>query len=237
VGVFQSLKHSFKKELRKEIFQGATEISRVDFFSFFQRFHHRIFKNPRIHKSAFRKTGLIPLNPMVVLSKMKEYHAIQPTVRPQTPPQQPPSSPLLFSSSPTGLSSPPPLPTRNWTLFQTPLTIRSRKSGIDYVRKRQFDAMEGRIPITPSVVHVSDKVEKAALTSMYKGALSTNRLLDLRVAEEARKRRKESSGKVVQKYGEIYGKQARKQIEADIQDELKVVNMRDKRLQYQSPGR
>lgn len=35
VGVFQSLKHSFKKELRKEIFQGATEISRVDFFSFF----------------------------------------------------------------------------------------------------------------------------------------------------------------------------------------------------------
>jgi hypothetical protein len=65
---------------------------------------------------------------------------------------------------------------------------------------------------------------------MYKGALSTNRLLDLRVAEEARKRRKESSSKVVQKYGEIYGNQARKQIEADIQDELKVVNMRDKRL-------
>ena len=48
-----------------------------------------------------------------------------------------------------------------------------------------------------TVVHVSDKVEKAALTLMYKGALLTNRLLDLRVAEEARKRKKESSIKVV----------------------------------------
>jgi hypothetical protein len=70
-------------------------------------------------------------------------------------------------------------------------------------------------------VHVSDKVKKAVLTSMYKGALLTNRLLDLRVAEEARKGRKESSSKVVQKYSEIYRKQAHKQIEADIQDELR----------------
>jgi hypothetical protein len=65
---------------------------------------------------------------------------------------------------------------------------------------------------------------------MYKGALSTNRLLDLGAAKEVRKRRKESSGKVVQKYGEIYGKQARKQIEADIQDDQKIVNMREKGL-------
>ena len=53
------------------------------------------------------------------------------------------------------------------------------------------------MPITPSVVHVSDKVEKAALTLMYKGALLTNRLLDLRVAREVHKRRRESSSKVV----------------------------------------
>jgi hypothetical protein len=39
VGVFQSLKYNFKKVVRKEIFNGATEISKVDFFSFFQRFH------------------------------------------------------------------------------------------------------------------------------------------------------------------------------------------------------
>ena len=86
---------------------------------------------------------------MAVLSKMKEYHIIEPTIRPLTPPQQPPSSPL-FSSSPAGFSTPL-LPTRNWTLFDTPLTIRTRQSGVDYVRKRQFDAIEGRMLITPSV--------------------------------------------------------------------------------------
>ncbi|KIM94488.1 hypothetical protein OIDMADRAFT_75280, partial [Oidiodendron maius Zn] len=73
VGVFQSLKHNFKKEVRKQVFMGAKEISRTDFFAFFQRFHDKTFKNPRIHKSAFRKTGLIPLDPQQVLLKLKEY--------------------------------------------------------------------------------------------------------------------------------------------------------------------
>jgi hypothetical protein len=72
------------------------------------------------------------------------------------------------------------------------------------------------------------KSKKQHLVQYIKGALSTNRLLDLRVAEEACKKRKESSSKVVQKYSEIYRKQACKEIEADIQDEVKVVNMRDK---------
>jgi hypothetical protein len=77
-------------------------------------------------------------------------------------------------------------------------------------------------------VYVSDKVEKAVLTLIYKGVLSTNRLLDLRVAEEARKKRKESSSKVVQNYSEICRKQACKQVKADIQDKVKMINMQDK---------
>ena len=110
VGVFQSLKHNFKKEVRKQVFLGAKEISRTDFFAFFQRFHDKTFKNPRIHKSAFRKTGLIPLNPQVVLSKLKEYQALQ---RPKTPPLIQRSSPPLPSSSP-GFNTPPP---PNWADF------------------------------------------------------------------------------------------------------------------------
>jgi hypothetical protein len=43
---------------------------------------------------------------------------------------------------------------------------------------------------------------------MLAGALATNRIYDLLIAEAARKERKEASGKVVQKYGEIYGHQA-----------------------------
>ena len=54
---------------------------------------------------------------------------------------------------------------------------------------------------------------------------------DLTIAEDARKSRKDASGKVVQKYREIYGNQARLQIQADIEDERQVVNMRENRLQ------
>jgi hypothetical protein len=66
---------------------------------------------------------------------------------------------------------------------------------------------------------------------MLTGALSTYRLQDLTIAEDVRKSRKDASSKVVQKYGEIYGNQARLQIQVDIEDERQVVNMREKRLQ------
>jgi hypothetical protein len=85
--------------------------------------------------------------------------------------------------------------------------------------------------LTPSVIRVAEKVEKASETLMLRGALSTHRLIDLGEAEAIRKRRKESSGKVVQKYGEIHGYQARRHIEQDKEDEKKAVNMREKRLQ------
>ena len=48
-------------------------------------------------------------------------------------------------------------------------------------------------------------------------------------AEAARKKRKESSGKVVQKYGEIRVYHARIQIQAEEEDEKEVVNIRLKK--------
>jgi hypothetical protein len=79
------------------------------------------------------------------------------------------------------------------------------------------------------VLRVSQKVEKAAKSSMLSGALSKHRLQDLANAETVRKKLKESINKVVQKYGEIRVYQARLQIEADERDEKEVVNMRLKR--------
>jgi hypothetical protein len=72
-------------------------------------------------------------------------------------------------------------------------------------------------------------VEEAAETSMLTGALSTHRLHDISTAEAARKKRKESSCKVVQKYGEITVYQARFDIQKDEEDEKEVINMRLKR--------
>ena len=149
VGVFQSLKYNFKKVVQKEVFNGAQDITKVDFFLFFQRFHNQTFKNPQIYQSAFRKTGLIPLNPELVIRKMKGYQGKQ-TVQEET-----------FSSSLKMLSdrfvTPPPQPS-NQDFFNTPLTMRSRKQGIEYVQSRTIAAINGDIPITPSVLRVQDKV-------------------------------------------------------------------------------
>ena len=49
------------------------------------------------------------------------------------------------------------------------------------------------------------------------------------IAEAARKKRKDNSGKVVQKYGEIRFYQARMQIQAEEEDEKEVVNIRLKK--------
>ena len=90
--------------------------------------------------------------------------------------------------------------------------------------------MEGVTPVTPSVIRVANKVEKASQRSMLAGALATNRIHDLSIAEAARQKRKEASGKIVQKYGEIYGHQARKDIAADKDNEKEVINIREQQL-------
>jgi hypothetical protein len=166
---------------------------------------------------------LIPFNPSIVLKEMREYQALQ---MPE-PVVETPSSPLL--SSLVGFTTPP-LTLTNWNLYTTPLTIRSQKKGLEYVCSRTVSAINSDIPITPLVLQVQDKVSQASEQSILAGALSTNRVHDLSIAEAARKERKEASSKIVQKYGEIYGYQARREIALDEEDEKEVVNMRNSRL-------
>ena len=86
-------------------------------------------------------------------------------------------------------------------------------------------AMDGTL-VTPLVIQVQDKVEQASQRSILASALTTNRVHDLSVIEKARAARKDLKGnKIVQKFGEIYGREARKQMEEDNANELKVVNI------------
>jgi hypothetical protein len=66
---------------------------------------------------------------------------------------------------------------------------------------------------------------------VYKGKLAQELLQATTAAGEAREARKKAGNKVVQKYGEIYSHQARRQIALDREDELRVVNMRLQREQ------
>jgi hypothetical protein len=70
----------------------------------------------------------------------------------------------------------------------------------------------------------------ASQRSILSGALAKQRVYDLSLAESIRQKRKEGGGKVIQKYGEIYTYQVRRDIEADKEDEQRVVNMRNQRL-------
>jgi hypothetical protein len=104
------------------------------------------------------------------------------------------------------------------------------KKGLKYVCSRTVSAIDSDIPITPLVLQVQDKVSQASEWSMLVGALTTNWVYDLTIAEAACKERKEPSGKVVQKYGEIYGHQAQRDIFLDDEEEKEVVNMQNNRL-------
>ena len=76
-----------------------------------------------------------------------------------------------------------------------------------------------------------EKVERGTTRMVHKGKLAQELLRATTAAGEAREARKKAGNKVVQKYGEIYGHQARRQIALDREDELRVVNMRLQREQ------
>lgn len=69
--------------------------------------------------------------------------------------------------------------------------MRIRKKGVDYIRERTLGAIERQEPITPSVLRVQDKLESISRSSMLKGALASNRLYDLSIAEARRKPKKD----------------------------------------------
>lgn len=117
---------------------------------------------------------------------MKEYGGIQ----------VPPIAESDDSESDAVATPPPPI----WSEFKTPLTNRTRRKGQAYVTER---IIAGKI--TPTVRRVQEKVVKATDIMVIAGQLSTEYLKAMRVKEQARASRNDSQGKIIQKYGEIYG--------------------------------
>ena len=198
-----------------------------------------MFRSGTIARNSFRKTRLIPVDPEIVLTKMKEYKQLQKqekrAARTPTPPTSPvrqsslvlPSSPPAFATPPPRTRTPP--PPDNWASWDTPLTIRTRRKGLAYVAQRIDDAINGT-PLTPSVKRVHDKVERAAERLIISGGLTKQRVHDLSIIEQERERRNDKdNNKIVQKYGEIYVYQGREDIRANDEDAAKIINMRNAR--------
>ena len=66
---------------------------------------------------------------------------------------------------------------------------------------------------------------------LHAGQLAKEHLTNVLAKEKERNTRSNTTGRIVQKYGEIKGNTARRQIRADDKDVRKVVNIREKREQ------
>ena len=124
--------------------------------------------------------------------KLKQYGGIQEVQREETPSSDDESEPAF--------ATPPPPP---WHEFTTPITNTGRRRGSQYVKGRLLVGT-----VTPTVIRVQEKVEKAADRMILTGQLAKEHLAATIAREKARKERNEAPNKVVQKYGEIYGHQA-----------------------------
>lgn len=84
VGVFQPMKNSHQKELRKSIREGNITFSREDFAAAFSKIYRDGFKRHNI-MSGFEKAGIWPTSPKPVIDRIlakhrRERNAIHPSV-------------------------------------------------------------------------------------------------------------------------------------------------------------
>ena len=207
VGAFQKYKFEFKKELRKHVFLGGDAVSKTDFFAIFQSFSDRTW-SPKLCKSTFKKTGLIPYDPDRVLKEMNKYGGIQ----------EEPAEPIVERepSSPA-FATPPPPP---WSEFTTPVTFTAQKRGSNYVDQRIEEGL-----LTPTVKRVKKKCDKFIETKLQSGELYQARLTSILAYKTTTNKRANQPGTIVQKYGEIYGNIARRQIERSDLEASRVQNL------------
>jgi hypothetical protein len=143
---------------------------------------------------------------------MDKYGGIQ--EEPIEPTEREPSSSPAFAT-------PPPRP---WSEFATPLTFTARKRGNDYVNER---IEEG--PLTPTVKRVKLKCDKYVETKLQSSELYRQRLTNILAYKATTDRRANQPGTIIQKYGEIYGNVARRQIEWSDFEASRVQNLLENR--------
>ena len=91
--------------------------------------------------------------------------------------------------------------------------------------------MRSGLPFTLIVIRVIKEVKKKTDQLVISKQLAQELLRANNVYAKKQKERKEDSNKVIQKYKEIYGHQARRQIKTDKENKKRVVNIHKKRLQ------
>jgi hypothetical protein len=219
VGIFQPLKHWHQEALYQSIQYGDLDYTKIDFLNAYQDMRNRTFTTETI-MSAWRKTGLYPFNPNIVIEKLKVYEPdkIQPPEVPMTP-----KTAYCTHSS---LAIPPFYPTDVPRPFQSIPTTGNREAHRVYLSLRLQDHMDGLCALTPSYACALQKYQQAVEPCLLEAIVIKGREMQQKLQEIEKVRIKSGSRKHVQKNGVIYKGYALKQIEEHNWEDLEVLNVK-----------
>ena len=158
--VFQLLKHYHAKALDLMVRDGLVNITKVEFLSCIEEVRWKAFKHSTI-LSAFKKTGIWPFNPRVVLSMLESCQAQH------TPPPDRLEGPY---------SSP----------FGTPLTLRQ----INKVANKLGNVLEEDENLNPDFVHDLGWFIKSSLIAATELVQTKGDLGRTKYAEKVQKQRR-----------------------------------------------
>ena len=203
VVVFQPLKHYHAKALDLMVRDGLINITKLEFLSCIQQVRLQAFKESTI-RSAFRKTGIFPFNPQVVLQCLEARQARTPTPPPNSEPH----------------SSP----------FRTPLTLRQ----INKVAEKLEIVLEEDESLDPDFSHDLSRFIRGSLSLATELVQTKRDLGRTKMAERIQKQRKAMKNIQLQSGGVLSVAQGREMVQQREDDQIakarKVVEDAEKKV-------
>lgn len=189
VVVFQPLKHYHAKALDVMVRDGLVNITKLEFLSCIQQVRLQAFKKSTI-RSAFRKTGIWPFNPQVVLQSLEARQA----KRTPTPPNSEPNS----------------------SEFETPLTLRQ----INKVADKLEVALEEDESLDPSFAHVVGRFIRGSLSLATELVQTKRDLGRTKMAERIQQQRKAMKHVQLRSGGVLSVAQGREMVQQKGEDQV-----------------
>lgn len=205
VGVFSPLKRAYGRKIKELIKYHVTHVTKVEFFSAFKAAFSEVFIESNI-RAGFRGSGLVPMDPNAVLSKLD--------IKLRTP-------------TPTG---PPPEGNDPWVSL-TPRNPLEALSQSTYVKDR-ISHHQGSSP-TP-IYKAVDQISKGAQTMMHEVALLRAEVKSLRQANETLSKRRRAKKTHIRQggaltVGDAHDLLAQKDVDRQVAQEIRQIGGRSRR--------
>jgi len=203
VGVFQPYKHHHGEAIDRSVRRGISKFDRLDFLHAFQDFRNQTFKRSTI-RHAWRKCGIVPFNPAVVLEPLKERRHKELAERP----------------------APQTTPEPNECLTRVPRGPESIKRNLQALRL--YYQENGHFDVNPDqMFNVLEGVEQQSESYL----LHKRDLDDCLAATSLRKQKQSHRNTVASAVGVVYARDCRAHYSVRLKKELETLERVAKRLQ------